>query len=655
MAVVVGAEGDFGWDGAEIDATWTFGDGRVGEATRVTTHHYDAPGHYVATLTVRDAQGREDRDSRLVTVHWPILAEPPRSSGTLAVGSDRAFAVLPDWDAVAVVDRVGHAVSHVEVCHGPRALSLGRSSLAIGCEDDAVAVVALADLSVRVLPMPRGSAPAGVVWSADEGRLSVALPGLGEVRTLDAGTAEVLSGEPLPDAWGLAQVGDVILATSLRGGRAAGLVLAPDPGPDSDTTSRGVPMWLRQIVPSPDGRRVALPGSQSNIFRGLIRDGQPLTQETTVRSALRLLDLQALDEDIAARKVFDDRDLAAAAAWSPLGDWIYVAQEGMAVVDVLDAATTDLVGTLPVDGDGVDGVAVDETGGVWILASLSRRLIAPDGTPIDLRPGGVEIVDPVLLRGQQLFTAAKDPRVTRDGYLSCASCHLHGMSDGLTWDFSDRGEGLRNTIDLRGHRGAGHGPIHWTANFDEVQDFENDIRGPMAGAGFLSEEDWVLCRDTLGPEKAGRSEDLDALAAWVSSLDTFPRSPFREADGSMTALAIAGEAIAADPAVGCLACHPGPEFTDSAWIAPGEPRLHDVGTFGPGSGQRRHDLLTGLDTPTLRGLWATGPYLHDGGAATVLDAVLPRYPGRPADQHGVVSDLDVDELAALERYLMELE
>ena len=59
--------------------------------------------------------------------------------------------------------------------------------------------------------------------------------------------------------------------------------------------------------------------------------------------------------------------------------------------------------------------------------------------------------------------------MSQDGYISCASCHLGGDHDGRTWDFSDRGEGLRNTVDLRGRAGTAHGPVHWSGNFDEIQ------------------------------------------------------------------------------------------------------------------------------------------------------------------------------------------
>jgi hypothetical protein len=57
-------------------------------------------------------------------------------------------------------------------------------------------------------------------------------------------------------------------------------------------------------------------------------------------------------------------------------------------------------------------------------------------------------------------------------------------------------------------------------------------------------------------------------------------------------------------------------FTDSA-----ADTFHDIGTLEPSSGMRLYGPLTGIDTPTLRDVWATAPYLHDGSAATISDAV----------------------------------
>ncbi|MEM7256455.1 MAG: Ig-like domain-containing protein, partial [Pseudomonadota bacterium] len=108
--------------------------------------------------------------------------------------------------------------------------------------------------------------------------------------------------------------------------------------------------------------------------------------------------------------------------------------------------------------------------------------------------------------------------------------------------------------------------------------------------------------------------DLDALTAYMTSLDRVDNSPWRLADGSMTTAALAGESIFA--AQGCASCHTGAIFTDS-----NSALLHDIGTIMPESGNRLAGPLTGIDTPTLLGVWSTAPYLHDGSAPTLQDAV----------------------------------
>ena len=83
-----------------------------------------------------------------------------------------------------------------------------------------------------------------------------------------------------------------------------------------------------------------------------------------------------------------------------------------------------------------------------------------------------------VLLGKQLFYDARDTRLARDRYLSCATCHSDGAEDGRVWDLTGMGEGLRNTISLRG-RSGGQGFLHWSENFDEVQDFEGQIRSSL--------------------------------------------------------------------------------------------------------------------------------------------------------------------------------
>jgi mono/diheme cytochrome c family protein len=199
-------------------------------------------------------------------------------------------------------------------------------------------------------------------------------------------------------------------------------------------------------------------------------------------------------------------------------------------------------------------------------------------------------------------------------------------------------EGLRNTASLRGRSGA-QGFLHWSANFDEVQDFEAQIRALAGGTGLMSNADFNTGTRSqpLGDPKAGLSADLDALAAYVASLNTFANSPRRNADGSLTAAAVAGREVFR--ANNCAQCHGGASFTISA-----AGNLQDVGTIKqPGSGQRLGGALTGIDVPTLRDVWATAPYLHDGSAASLAEAITA---------HGV--SLGGADLANLVAYVEQL-
>ena len=92
---------------------------------------------------------------------------------------------------------------------------------------------------------------------------------------------------------------------------------------------------------------------------------------------------------------------------------------------------------------------------------------------------------------------------------ACRAIWRHG--DGRVWDFTDRGEGLRNTKSLLGARGVGEGRVHWSANMDEIQDFERDIRDSFQGSGFMSDDEYNARKgangvyDPLGKPAAGVS------------------------------------------------------------------------------------------------------------------------------------------------------
>jgi hypothetical protein len=136
----------------------------------------------------------------------------------------------------------------------------------------------------------------------------------------------------------------------------------------------------------------------------------------------------------------------------------------------------------------------------------------------------------------------------------------------------------------------------------------------------------------LGDPKAGRSPDLDALAAYVASLATFDASPYRTTSGALTSAASAGKTVFTN--MNCGSCHSGTAFSGS-----GANTLVDIGTIKPASGSRLGGALNGIDVPTLRDVWATAPYLHDGSAATLGDAVR-------AHQDVTISDANLANLVA---------
>ena len=157
---------------------------------------------------------------------------------------------------------------------------------------------------------------------------------------------------------------------------------------------------------------------------------------------------------------------------------------------------------------------------------------------------------------------------------------------------------LRNTSTLLGK--ANGGPIHWTGNFDELQDFEHDLRGPFGGTGLLPDDVFLSGGhdQTLGTPKAGLSDDLDALAAYVANLTTELRSPHRQPNGAMTAEALAGKALFDSELTGCTTCHSCPRLTDSAFLPqqPGSAKMPSVAI----SASRSESTSTSLRSRTKK-------------------------------------------------------
>ena len=106
-------------------------------------------------------------------------------------------------------------------------------------------------------------------------------------------------------------------------------------------------------------------------------------------------------------------------------------------------------------------------------------------------------------------------------------------------------------------------------------------------------------------------------------------------NGQLSPAAVRGKEVFRQ--AGCVNCHSGSYLTDC--------KFHEVGTgLGRESGKA-------WDTPSLREIWRTAPYLHDGRAATLEEVIGTANPGK---KHGDTSSLSVEQRADLLELLRSL-
>jgi len=645
---------------------WNFGDGTPttdSSASASVSHTYAQPGRYQVTLTSTDDTGLLLTTLFTQIVHAPLTAKPAAVSTNIVIetrtpGPNRVWVVNPDNNSITALDATTRArLAEIPVGTHPRALALAPDGrLWVTNTDTAsLSIIDTTTLAVAAtVPLPRGSRPFGIAFDPNGSAAYIALEGSGRLLKLNPATgAEVASqdvglharhvsvsadggriyvsrfitppvpGESTasPDTTG--RGGEIVVLSAAALAIERTLLLQHGNAQDSPTSARGLPNYLGPVTISPDGLSAWVPSKQDNIKRGTLRDGLALNHDQTIRAIASRVDLTTQQEDTTARIDFDDAGMPSAAAYDRWGSHLYVALESTRAVAIVDPYRNEEIARFEV-GRAPQGLTVSPDGlTLYVQNFMDRNVSAFDVSAVingtSLSPAllgtastiTTEALTPQVLLGKQHFYDAFDPRLALQRYISCAACHNEGDQDGRTWDFTGFGEGLRNTITLRGHGGTKQGPLHWSGNFDEIQDFENQIRGFAGGTGLIANGS---PHAPLATPNARRSADLDALAAYVASLSSAGESPHRSVSGVPSPEALQGAAVFAQN--NCFTCHSGPEYTRSALNV-----FADIGTAKTTSGTRLGRTLPGFDIPTLRGLWNTAPYLHDGSAATLAEAV----------------------------------
>ncbi len=647
-------------------------------STASASHAYASEGRPQVLVQVRDTSGQLATSSlRPLVISAPTGAAPTQSN-TMAIGNDpggrRLWTVNPDANTVSVLDATtGAKVAEYSVGVNPR--NIARDSFGrywVTCQgSDEIRVLNSNGTTHTTINLAYGAAPYGVCASPNGAVIYVSLYGSSQVQRYSASSPSstpVTTAAPFPTPRAIAVTGDGsrVFVTRFISAHLQGQVaefsgsslsytrlipLRYATQGDAGDRASGVPNYLASIAISPDGSRASVVSKQDNMVRGLAYGVGDLTHETTVRSVVSFLDLSTNQEIANLRKDFDNSDSPSAAAYTPLGDTLLVALQGNNRVVGLD--TLSLLATSAYHTEGStestpavithdlasglapQGLLIDTASNrIFVQNFMDRTITVRDATAMlqqNLSSASLvattdtvstELLTAEVLLGKQIFYNADDPRMGADSYISCATCHVDGGHDGQAWDFTGRGDGLRRTTDLRGRSGMGHGNVHWSGNFDEIQDFEHDMRNFFGGSGFLnlSPTEFASQHPSPSTTKAGLSTELDALAAYVAALGNtdVPRSPERQSNGSLTAAAVRGKALFASQ--NCATCHTADTFTNSANESVDSTTLFDVGTLSPLSGGRLGGALSGIDTPTLHGLHASRTFLHNGEAGSLSEA-----------------------------------
>lgn len=225
-------------------------------------------------------------------------------------------------------------------------------------------------------------------------------------------------------------------------------------------------------------------------------------------------------------------------------------------------------------GAGTDAIAVDTADAVaWAWSPFDRaltRLALGDEVQSSAQRFILPAVDtPIAALGRRLFhkPTAFDGR-------SCASCHIDGRDDGLTW-LSPRG--IVQTPVLAG-RLPGTEPFGWHGDGTDLREHMRRTFRRMRAPS---------------PDAAA----LDALVAWVTTMPSYRPQP-----APLSPSAERGKSVFESDEAGCDLCH------DDA-----------TGTDGD-----THRILRGraIDTPSLRGVGDTAPYMHDGRYATLRETLV---------------------------------
>jgi cytochrome c peroxidase len=241
--------------------------------------------------------------------------------------------------------------------------------------------------------------------------------------------------------------------------------------------------------------------------------------------------------------------------------------------------------------DGRHAFVADTFGDAVVYVDLAGREVE---ATVSLGP------TPALSPEQRGEVAFYDARLSREGWMSCNSCHTDGHSNGgLSDTLSDGGFGApKRVLSLLGVKDTG--PWTW-----------------IGGSPDLGEQIRKSIKTTMRSLRV-RDESVQDLTAYLRTLTPPPAVPKLDPESVRRGRKVFDNR-------GCATCHAPPTYTT--------PKTYEVGLHDDAGN-------VAFNPPSLRGVGQAGPYFHDGRAATLDEVFLHHGHPEPSPvPRGEVNDL----------------
>jgi cytochrome c peroxidase len=273
-----------------------------------------------------------------------------------------------------------------------------------------------------------------------------------------------------------------------------------------------------------------------------------------------------------------------------------------AIAAIAAIAAVAFAVTVMAGGDDQEVMITDPHGGKIAKSEMDRVLAATAAVTSSTPKAELEA------EGEKLFT---NPKNFKTGE-SCASCHITG------------GGPVNAPLGMMVHRRDADASTG-------LNDF-NGVRDVPAlwGVAETAPYNWIGTNHTLEAQStaaihthfADENPTPERVAAMTAFLKTIKAPESRQDQGRLTEKELRGEEVFVGKG-GCISCHGGPQFTNNLIMdtdVPQNDQFKSVVGFtadDPGN----PNIKQGFNTPQLRDLRNTAPYMHNGVFKTLREVI----------------------------------